>query len=114
MDIKPIHSYGSDIWHSARQGMQNVGPSFGHAWRQMTEAKKPGLFFAKTGATALGGIMTIDGIYHNIAGLNEKTEDLFLAEPVINRNWPRVMAGTAEAAFGLAIGYLGATKPGRF
>lgn len=92
-----------------RRMRHDVRPTFDEAYRRMSAEGKPGLFILKTGSVALGSFMMADGLYHVLAGNDERVEDLFLNTPN-NRNYTRMFAGGCEMAAGALLAYLGATK----
>ena len=89
--------------------LEDVKPSFDAAYDRMSNKGKPLMFLMKTGSIGLGAVLMADGIYHLIAGSDERVEDLFLQHEK-NPNYTRMFTGAGQLSLGAILAFAGATK----
>lgn len=86
----------------------HTGPSFDAAWERLREGR-PAVFMGKVAGTALGCAIMADGVYHIMAGADERVDDLFL-NTRNSANHVRIFTGLSELGLGATMAYIAMTK----
>lgn len=87
---------------------QDTNTTFREAHEMFTKEKRPAALMTKVGGVGLGAVIMADGIFHIVAGANERVDDLFLHTHK-NYNYTRIFAGVTELGLGAVVAYMAAT-----